>query len=120
MEPYFKPSKVAVWARFPGLSIELYELEVDLDTPLLRSILIARFRQDILYEGIGSLCFSCGRVGHRKTHCPYTVKEMVVEMENVDVSDRGGKDVKEEERKKAPILKEKKWEIRGEIMALGC
>ena len=94
-DPYFKPtveacSKVAVWARLPGLPIELYELEVlkdigraiglvlrinattitgtrgcyarlcvqvNLDMPLPRSILIGRFKQDILYEGIGALYF---------------------------------------------------------------
>ena len=119
-EPYFKPnvaacSKVAVWARLPGLPIELYEMEVlkeigkaigpvlrvdantaagtrgryarlclqvDLEMPLPRFVLIGRFRQAILYEGIGSLCFSCGRMGHQKPLCPYTVKDTVVETDN--------------------------------------
>ena len=130
-EPYFKPtveacSKVAVWARLPGLPIELYEMEVlkdigraigpvlridattaagtrgryarlcvqvDLDTPLPRNVLIGRFKQDILYEGIGTLCFSCGRIGHRKSNCPYTVKEKVPVGDNVTVSDHDGSEV---------------------------
>lgn len=62
-------------------------IQVDLDTPLPRSILIGRFRQDILYEGIGSLCFSCGRIGHQKNHFPYSVKDMVVEMDKGDESE---------------------------------
>ena len=133
-EPYFKPtmvacSKVAIWARLPGLLIELYELEVlkdigqaigsvlwinanmaagtrgrytrlcvqvDLDSPLPRNILIGRFKQDILYEGFGALCFYCGGLGHWKSHYPYTVKGLVVDTDNAGKSDQGGKDVEVE------------------------
>lgn len=62
-------------------------VQVDLDASLPRSILIGGFRQDILYEGIGSLCFSCGKLRHRKNLCPYTVKELVAERDNTDVSE---------------------------------
>ena len=68
-------------------------VQVDLDTPLPQSVLIGRFKQDILYEGIGTLCFSCGRIGHRKSHCPYTVKEKVTVVDNVVVSDHDGNEV---------------------------
>lgn len=51
-----------------------------------RTILIGRFRHDILYEGIGALFFSCGRMGHWKNYCPYTVREAEVEMEKTGES----------------------------------
>nr|POE50188.1 hypothetical protein CFP56_66252 [Quercus suber] len=31
--------------------------------------------QEVLYEGISTLCFSCGWVGHRREVCPFTVQE---------------------------------------------
>ena len=117
-EPHFKStvaacSKVAIWARLPGLSIEFYELEVlkeigqaigpvlqidantttstrgrytwlciqvDLDTSLPRSILIGRFRQEILYDGIGLLCFSCGKMRARLV---YVFKNCKLLFENI-------------------------------------
>ena len=48
-------------------------VQVDLNEPLTRSILLEGMVQEIQYEGIKSLCFSCGQVGHRKKGCPYTV-----------------------------------------------
>ena len=29
----------------------------------------------MLYEGINTLCFSCGRIGHKLESCPYTIRE---------------------------------------------
>ena len=40
-------------------------VQIDLNKPLVRQILLEGQIQDIQYEGINSLCFSCGQVGHR-------------------------------------------------------
>lgn len=32
--------------------------------------------QDVVYEGIGALCFRCGRVGHKREGCPYVVRSV--------------------------------------------
>ena len=48
-------------------------VQVDLVKPLVRRVFIGRFGQEVLYEDISSLCFACGRLGHRKEACPYLV-----------------------------------------------
>ena len=50
-------------------------VQVDINKPLIYTILIGNFQQSVLYEGIEKLCFSCGRVGHRREDCHYTVKD---------------------------------------------
>ena len=54
-------------------------IQVNLDKPLEKSLTIGKRNQAILYKGINSLCFSCGRIGHRKEGCPYTIKEVHME-----------------------------------------
>ena len=63
-------------------------VQVCLDKPLVKNILIGKFKQPVTYEGIHSLCFSCGRLGHKKEWCQYTIKEVPKtsspEQQNVD------------------------------------
>ena len=51
-------------------------VQVDLAKPLVRRVFIGRFEQEVLYKGISSLCFACGRLGHRKEACPYLVSKV--------------------------------------------
>lgn len=50
-------------------------IQVNLDKPLITSILLEGVVQEVLYEGINTLCFSCGQVGHRREGHSYTITE---------------------------------------------
>ena len=50
-------------------------IQIDLDKPLIKSIRIGRLVQQVKYEGIYSLCFCCGRLGHKRENCCYKIKE---------------------------------------------
>ena len=45
---------------------------------------IGRFEQPVSYERIHKLCFSCGRIGHRRENCLYTVRGENIEREKED------------------------------------
>lgn len=45
--------------------------QLDINKPLINTVLIGRFEQPMVYEGLHKLCFSCERIGHRKhAHSP--------------------------------------------------
>ena len=48
-------------------------VQIDVNKPLTTVILIGKFEQPVCYEGIQKLCFGCGRMGHRKEFCLYTI-----------------------------------------------
>lgn len=49
-------------------------IQVDINKPLVRRILLEGVIQEIQYEGINSLCFSYGCIRHRQEGCLYTVQ----------------------------------------------
>ncbi|XP_065617338.1 uncharacterized protein LOC136062338 [Quercus suber] len=50
-------------------------VQIDINKPLVNTILIGHFEQVVSYEGIQSLCFSYGRLGHRRETCLYTIRK---------------------------------------------
>ena len=50
-------------------------IQINLDKPLINSIIIGRLLQQVKYEGISSLCFCCGRLGHKQENCCYHISE---------------------------------------------
>nr|POF20385.1 uncharacterized protein CFP56_39667 [Quercus suber] len=50
-------------------------IQLDITKPLINIVLIGRFEQLAVYEGIHRLCFSYGRIWHRLEACPLTIKK---------------------------------------------
>ena len=48
-------------------------IQVNLDKPLINKVKVGRLKQKVMYEGISSLCFSCGRLGHKQESCCYWI-----------------------------------------------
>ena len=51
-------------------------VQINLDKPLITSIRIGKLVQRVMYEGVSLLCFSCGRLSHKKESCCYQVKQV--------------------------------------------
>ena len=64
-------------------------IQVDINKPLINAVLIGRFEQQVVYEGIHKLCFGYGRIGHKKDGCPHLVQKpsSPVRGDNGDVDD---------------------------------
>ena len=50
-------------------------VQLDLKKPLISSIRVGRLVQRVLYEGISSLCFCCGKLGHKQDNCGMRVRK---------------------------------------------
>ena len=48
-------------------------VQVNFDDPLVKLVKVGGIDQIVQYEGITSLCFSCGRVGHKAESCLYKI-----------------------------------------------
>ncbi|XP_075667006.1 uncharacterized protein LOC142636591 [Castanea sativa] len=49
-------------------------IQVDIDRPLVMTVCISKRHQNVVCEGHHKLCFLCGRIGHRKENCQYTIR----------------------------------------------
>ena len=63
-------------------------LQIDLTKPLINTIKVGRLRQKVMYEDVSSLCYCCGRMGHKQESCNYHIhpSEREVEKEPVVTS----------------------------------
>lgn len=62
-------------------------IQLDLDKPLVKTIRIGKIKLAVVYEGIGLLCFHCGKFGHRIDRCPSRCpKNITTTTPPVDVS----------------------------------
>nr|POE64359.1 uncharacterized protein CFP56_12408 [Quercus suber] len=50
-------------------------VQINLDKTLVKMIFLKKLKQVIQYEGIGTLCFECGRIRHNREACPFLVHE---------------------------------------------
>ena len=55
-------------------------IQLDLEKPLARTVRVGKANVVVIYEGIGFLCFQCGKIGHRKKWCPNRVPEKIGNM----------------------------------------
>lgn len=46
-------------------------VELDLQKPLVPKVIFADAIFNVEYEGLGKICFACGRFGHRREACPW-------------------------------------------------
>ena len=45
-------------------------IQIDLEKPFINIVRMGRLKQGVMFEGIGSLWFCCGRLGHKQeTYC---------------------------------------------------
>nr|POF11663.1 hypothetical protein CFP56_62239 [Quercus suber] len=72
-------------------------IQIDINKPLVNTILIGRFEQPVSYEGLHNLCFSCGRLGHRVEACPFTIRKREEQTGSPKETQAGRDDVPHEE-----------------------
>lgn len=89
-------------------------VRVNLEKPLIKKVYLRKLEQSILYEGINTLYFACGRIRHKRETCPYVIKETIKETameQNHESQSMGNAPQVSKER-------EEKKEIYGEWMVV--
>ena len=49
-------------------------IQVDVDKPLITTVMIGKLQQSVTYKGIHNLCFECGKMGHRREIYPFVIR----------------------------------------------
>ncbi|XP_030939834.1 uncharacterized protein LOC115964714 [Quercus lobata] len=49
-------------------------IQINLEKPLINIVRVRHLKQKFMYKGIGSLCFCCGRLGHKQENCCYNIR----------------------------------------------
>ena len=83
---------VGTRGRFARLCIQL-----DIDKPLVRMVRVGKTKLAVLYEGVGLLCFHCGKIGHRQEWCPNRAAE---EFEQASINAQSRPGMEEEDKQK--------------------
>ncbi|XP_019239198.1 PREDICTED: uncharacterized protein LOC109219211 [Nicotiana attenuata] len=52
-------------------------IQVPLESPVETSVIIRDHKQSVIYEGEGTLCTSCGMIGHTSIRCTYSQRQPV-------------------------------------------
>ncbi|XP_075639222.1 uncharacterized protein LOC142611079 [Castanea sativa] len=52
-------------------------VQVNFNEPIIKLLKMGGIDQPVQYEGIHSLCFACGHVGHKAESCPYKINTPV-------------------------------------------
>ena len=72
-------------------------VEIDLSRPLLPAILINGIEKKVVYEGLHSICFSCGRYGHDMRSCSFKKNDTTEVRKDMGVSSNYNVDEEESE-----------------------
>ena len=56
-------------------------IQIDVTKLLVTAIRIEKFEQPMCYEGIQKQCFDCGRMGHKRENCPYSIHRVMTSKE---------------------------------------
>ena len=49
-------------------------IQINLEKPLINIVRVRHLKQKFMYKGTGSLCFCCGRLGHKQENCCYKIR----------------------------------------------